>query len=100
MRGLILATALTLSASMASAEAHIDIPTTLPEDAGICTGGGLVIAAGTSSTGIGGLPAAVLVLICAIAASDYQWHLDGGVHAPFVNECRPIPDSNAQQGNC
>ena len=100
MRGLILATALTLSASMASAEAHIDIPTTLPEDAGICTGVAGAAALATTSTGIGALPAAVAVVICAIAVQDYRWHLDGGVHVPFVNECRPIPDSNAQQGNC
>jgi len=81
MRGLVLA--LTLSASMASAEAHIQppqIPTQLPENAAICTGGGLVAAAATSSTGIGVLPALVLVVICAIAVDDVRWHLDGGVH--------------------
>ena len=104
MRGFLLATAITLSASMASAEAHIQpAPPTasqLPVDAGICSVAAGGVALITTSTGIGALPAAVLVTVCAIAANDLQWHLAGGKHVDSKNECRPIPDSNAQQGDC
>ena len=104
MRGFILATAITLSASMASAEAHIQpAPPTasqMPVDAGICTAAAGGVAAVVTGTGVGALPAAVLVTVCAIAANDLKWHLNGGKHVDSKNECRPIPDSNAQQGNC
>ena len=79
---------------------YSDEPSTLPEDTAICTGGGLVVGAATTSTGIGAVPAAMLVAICAIIVQDVRWHLEGNEHAAYTNECRPIPDTNAFQGNC
>ena len=83
-----------------AAPANAQQASQLPVDAGICSVAAGGVALVTSSTGIGALPAAVLVTVCAIAANDLQWHLDGGKHVDSKNECRPIPDSNAQQGDC
>ena len=96
MRALV---ALVLAGAIA-APANAQQASQLPVDAGICSVAAGGVALVTTSTGIGALPAAVLVTVCAIAANDLQWHLAGGKHVDSKNECRPIPNSNAQQGDC
>ena len=63
------------------AEAQTTRPApSLEVDIAICGGATGAVAAATSISGVGVIPAVIYAAICAIAINDWKWHQEGNSH--------------------